>query len=114
MAALLGTVVVACGDDDNDKNACEQAADVQKAGLDDYCAGKAATCWFCDCYLQGKGLNTTVDGTTITYSCTDPDPVDPTCDGTALDHANTCLNDQAACQQEASNLAQQACDASTK
>jgi len=114
LAAMLGMVAVACGDDDNGKNACEKAADVAKAGMDDYCNGKADTCWFCDCYLKGQVMDMTVDGTNITYSCKAPDPASTTCDGSALDSANSCLANESACQSTASSTAEQACNSSSK
>ena len=112
--AVFGLAVVACGDDD-DKNACEKAADVMKDGMDSYCTGKADTCWFCDCYNQGQEMDVTVDGTTMTYSCKAPTATgETTCDGSSLDSANTCLDNKATCESDASSAAQSACDASSK
>lgn len=114
LAAMLGMVAVACGDDDSGKNACEKAGDVAKAGMDDYCAGKADTCWFCDCYLQGQDMDMTVDGTTVTYSCKDRAPATTTCDGSALTSANDCLADETQCQSDMSDAAKAGCDNSSK
>ena len=90
------------------------AVSAAKAGMDDYCTGKADTCWFCECYLQGQDMDMTVDGTNITYSCKAREPASTTCDGSALDSANDCLADEAACQSNMSDVAQQACEGSAK
>ncbi len=113
LVAAFGLAVVACGDDD-DKNACEKAADVMMDGMDGYCDGKADQCWACDCHNQDLVATPTGSGTDMTWECAEPDPVDTTCDGTDLESAQECLDDKAACEQSAADSMETFCNATTK
>ncbi len=111
LAVAFATVAVACGDDDN-KDACEKAADVMSRGYDSYCDGKSDQCYFCDCSNQGLEMQTTGDGTDVTFSCVQPTA--STCDASSADAAGDCLDDESACESTASSLAQTLCDGSAK
>jgi hypothetical protein len=109
LLALTGLVIGACGDDDKDD--CEQAADLRDDVWDSYCSGKSSECWACDCHNQGLVAVPTGGGTEFT--CEQPDPL-PSCDGSTLEEAQTCLADKAACEQGALARATNSCNTSQK
>jgi hypothetical protein len=116
LAFIMGAaalVVGACGDDD-DKNDCEKAADVVKAAADDACDGRSAECWACDCYNQNMGVHTTIDGTTVTYSCEALTPGSTTCDGTTLSSAQSCLANETSCANDMTTAMNNGCTATPK
>ncbi|MBN2494591.1 MAG: hypothetical protein JXR96_08380 [Deltaproteobacteria bacterium] len=99
--AALG-LVLGCG---SSKNDCEKAGDVMTSGMDEFCSGAAADCQYCECYNQGKIVNSTGDG------CDDPPaPGDPVaCEGEYLTSAQACLANEAACKASGSDLMKMVC-----
>ncbi len=100
--AGFGLMFGACGDD-GAANDCEKVAQEQEKAITAVCSGKSDECWSCDCFNQGKMLDTDMtDPLNPVYSCIDIPPCteycDPVpCEGTALAAAEVCLADVAAC-----------------
>jgi hypothetical protein len=94
---LVGVLVVACDNDDNE-NECNKAAAVMATTVDSYCAGREGECWACDCYNQDMMAVETGAASPITYEC---QTVAKVCDATNLSTAETCLADEAQCATDA-------------
>ena len=104
--ACFGLALGACGDDD-DKNVCEQAADVVLGGMDSFCSGQDDDCVSCKCNNLDQMVDVVADAT-----CKEPPaPGDPVaCEGAALTAAQACL-DLATCGSDAGDGMKMGCQA---
>ena len=91
-----------------DANPCEQASNVMASGFAEFCVGARDNCLFCECYLEGQVVNDAGDG------CEDPEDgggEEFACEGESLTSAEECLADEAACKQDAADMAEMVCKA---
>lgn len=110
LAILLLAALGACA-----KSECDRQADLAQAAQAQACQGKAATCWYCDCLLQGRQVAKTVVGTGVETACVEKAPATAqACEGKILDNAQACLNDEDACKAPLIEAASQACDATPR
>lgn len=102
-------------------SACEQVAELTRAKYVAACAGKDSLCTYCECFNQGLKLETTVDGTSVVFSCVEPAsaPGEATtstsCEGSTKTTAQACLDARQTCIVDpATAVTTAACDATYK
>lgn len=99
---------------------CELVVAETKAAYDAACIGKDAECTYCECRNKDEALKTTVDGTSVVFSCEaryqlEQAPIVQECVGAAATSAQDCLDQKQTCIVEPANEATKAaCDATRK
>jgi hypothetical protein len=102
---LLAALMACACSGNQERTICDDAQDVIKQAVDDYCSERDDQCWYCKCHNRGQDVGVEIG--TSNYYCTDPDPCqdDPDtseneckCDGTNESEAQACLKDIEQCQ----------------